>query len=272
MKQFKNKNTGEVVKYITEDYYLTSDEIGIPSRFIEGSCDWEEIIKEYEILSFKSLKIKDYALSLKDGGYISIEGSRNVPLQEMLANKNFEILSVKRLSDGEVFTLGDKVSATDNKYSRGNTIINSKSGTWIPDFYNTTVGSFKIIDDIMCVIYSYNNRDYGQPINYVKKLTKPLFKTEDGVEVFCGDSYWCVNTSLHFWSLFKQTARERTMLGKGVKSFSTESLAREYKLLNQPLLSLDDLLSVWNYERDDKLYSSSPLFLSFKELAKTKLS
>lgn len=272
MKQFKNKNTGEVVKYITEDYYLTSDEISIPSRFIEGSCDWEEIIKEYEILSFKSLKIKDYALSLKDGGYISIEGSRNVPLQEMLANKNFEILSVKRLSDGEVFSLEDRVSATNETYSLGSTIKESKSGSWIPNFYDTTIGSFRIIDNILCVIYSYDDRDFGQPINYVKKLPKHLFKTEDGVEVFCGDSYWCVNTSPHFWSLFKQTARERTMLNKGVKSFSTESLAREYKLLNQPLLSLDDLLSVWNYERDDKLYSSSPLFLSFKELAKTKLS
>ena len=48
------------------------------------------------------------------------------------------------------------------------------------------------------------------------------FTTEDGVDIFEGDSYWCVNTAPHLWSLFEQTAKERTMLNKTVRAFSTE--------------------------------------------------
>jgi hypothetical protein len=99
-----------------------------------------------------------------------------------------------------------------------------------------------------------------------------LFLTNDGVEIFEGSTYFCVNTAPHLWSLFEQTAGARTQLNKGVKAFSTEVLAKEYLLLHKPILSLDDLLSVWNIIRDDESYSSSPLFRSFKHLAEAKLN
>jgi hypothetical protein len=109
-------------------------------------------------------------------------------------------------------------------------------------------------------------------LEYVASVKpKPLFLTSDGVEVFEGSTYYCVNPAPHLWSLFKQTAGARTQLNKGVKAFSTEELAREELLLHKPILSLDDLLSVWSSERDDKLFSSSPLFRSFKHLANSKL-
>ncbi len=110
-------------------------------------------------------------------------------------------------------------------------------------------------------------------LEYVESVKpKPLFTTEDGKDIFEGDTYYCVNTAPHLWSLFEQTAKERTKLNRGVKAFTTKELAEEFLFLKKPLLSLDDLLSVWSYSgRNDELFCTSPLFLSFKKLAKSKL-
>lgn len=86
---------------------------------------------------------------------------------------------------------------------------------------------------------------------YVKKIT-PLFVTEDGVKVFEGSTYYCVNTAPHLWSLFEQTAKERTKLNKTVKAFSTEQLAQTYINRNRPRLSIEDCLKIrdaWHSNR-----------------------
>jgi len=44
----------------------------------------------------------------------------------------------------------------------------------------------------------------------------------------------------------------------------------EEKLFNEPILSLDDLLSVWCSDNDIEIYKESPLFKSFENLAKSK--
>jgi len=72
-------------------------------------------------------------------------------------------------------------------------------------------------------------------------LARPLFSTEDDVAIYEGDIYWCVNTAPHLWSLFEQTAKERTQLNKTVRAFSTLEKATEYRSMNQPNLSLNDI-------------------------------
>ena len=45
----------------------------------------------------------------------------------------------------------------------------------------------------------------------------------------------------------------------------------EHILMNKPLLSLNDLLSVWGDTNTLDVYSNSPLFTKFKKLANEKL-
>ena len=50
-----------------------------------------------------------------------------------------------------------------------------------------------------------------------------------------------------------------------------EELVEEYTLMNKPLLSLNDLLSVWSSDVDIERYKESPLFKNFKDLASGKI-
>lgn len=82
-------------------------------------------------------------------------------------------------------------------------------------------------------------------LEYVESFKpKLLFKTEDEVDVFVGDSYWCVNTAPHLWSIWEQTSGPRTELAKSVRAFSTEILAREYIKMNKPEFSRNQVLKV----------------------------
>lgn len=317
MKKFKNKNTGEVVRYTTQGYYRTEEGVAVPSRFIEDSCDWEEVIKKFEILSFKSISVPDYILFLGEEGYVSAKGDYEVPLEDMLANNNFVIHSVKRLPDSEIFTIGDKVK--DGKYGVSDTIkrlsISNCGETIYVATTNMSWGQYiehilKIKEPLYTTYDGVDRYEYGQEywviynkysyplrvcelhfegcfkerpevykifstekaaLEYERSIKpKCLFKTEDGVEVFCEDSYWCVNIDL--WSIWKQTAKEKTMLNNNVRAFSAEELARDYLVMNKPILSLNELLSAWDSERDDKLYRTSRLFRAFKKIAKDKLN
>lgn len=65
---------------------------------IKGS-DWQEVVeKDYEILSWRNKNSKT--------------------ISHLLSGKNHEIHSVKRLSDGEVFTIGDMTTGVSYNDSR----------------------------------------------------------------------------------------------------------------------------------------------------------
>ena len=76
-----------------------SDDITIQD-IIVNSNDWEEIIeKDYEILSFKT-NMK--AVFIKKGNKYYLRDSHGYPENEMLADENMLIHSVKRLSDDKI--------------------------------------------------------------------------------------------------------------------------------------------------------------------------
>jgi hypothetical protein len=261
MKKFKNKNTGEVVTEFNELYCKDNGGHTIPRRFIEGSCNWEEVTESnYQILSFSFPRQWEGRIATiqPNGKYGTTLGGCSWALNSLLnvgacvKTGDIKIHSVKRLSDGEVFTLGDL--AKDGKYG-----------------YVDIIKELRVSRDGKSIYVSTENLSWGQLIEDIDKV-KPLFLTEDGVEVFEGTSYFCVNTAPHLWSLFEQTAKERTQLNKGVKAFSTKELAEEFLLMSKPLLSLNDLLTVWSNERNDDFYSVVPLFKSFKRVAKSKLN
>lgn len=126
------------------------------------------------------------------------------------SKQNNVIKSIKRTSDNTVFTIGDKV----------------------------TNGIIKRID-LRTQRYSCSDVDGWKFLDHCVKV-KPLFTTEDRINVYEGDNYWCVNTAPHLFSLFEQTAKERTKLNKGVLAFNDRNKAVDYINKNKPLFITKD--------------------------------
>ena len=218
---------------------------------------WAEIIKEevdYEILSFKGT-ISGVIYEIQPNKkYVGIGVSHNYTLEECLSNYNgkFEIFSVKRLSDGSVFTIGDKYYAPSDR-DRAEEIIT-----------RFEIAEFKDEIKVFC------DDSFGYYLlEHIQKLPKkdPLFTTEDGVDVFIGDYFWYVGDEF--------TINNGKAFDKGIRSyvkhFSTKEKAEEYILLNKPCLSLNDLLFLWKDCITTTGLNDTRFYNKVKALAKSKL-
>ena len=171
---------------------------------------WEKIIeKDYEIISwyFGDMNITKYP-----------DGSA----------REYFIHSVKRLSDGEIFTIGDKVRLIFNKASIVkiiNKIAFEKIGCQPEGLYIYTEGEQSTIN------------------NYVK-AKQPLFTTEDGVEIFEGDNLFSVEKGFYLMQQIR-ASESITTLFKGRLFFSAREKAEEYILMNKPCLSLNNVLEIY---------------------------
>lgn len=163
------------------------------------------------------------------------------------------IHSVKRLSDGEVFTIGDDVVVDDD--GKLYEIIKLIKLTDIIQVYAKTIGR---------EIY-YRLNSISKP-----KVKTPLFTTEDGVEIFDKNQkvfsvsecdFKIQNHQDSAWVKTRNPERK-------YHHFSTYKKAAEWILFNQKLLSLNDLLSTWGNAENPE---TAPLFLKFEKLAKSKL-
>ena len=101
-----------------------------------------------------------------------------------------------------------------------------------------------------------------------EEIRQPILTTEDNVDIFEGDEVtWMYRDELKIAG----TRKADKDMYVDLKYFSTRDKAKEHILLNKPLLSLNDLLSVWGSTNEMDVYEKSPLFQNFKNLAKTKL-
>lgn len=244
---------GTIDWYKTDEFGPSSNSIWQGTNFYDAHPKYWQKVEEvdYEIISLKLTGGE--IITFKNGKCIHRTDDQSVDytfnLDKCMSNLSSTeyIHSVKRLSDGEVFTIGDNINY--DHYSNFNKItkisINQKGsikeGVWV----NYAGGSCHL--------------------SIAKKLPKktPLFTTEDGKEIFEGDKYYVVYAD---FSLFGYNAIENK-IAAGNK-FSSCKKAEKFKLLNYPVLCLNDLLSVWgNAEYPEK----SPLFKKFEELAKSKL-
>ena len=198
---------------------------------------WEEVIeKDYEILS--------------------IFGNENIPIKKsdfinngwnIFLNNNLngaKIHSVKRLSDGEIFTIGDK-------------------------YKSDIINEIKTIESIDLSFDKIMIRPTGYGFSELKniiKLKKPLFTTEDGVDMFENFIVYAVRPDYTLWCP-KVTYNFIGNIINDYKIFSTEKAAEEYILMNKPCLSLNDIEKAWFMSVD-----SGPLMKhGLKELDKSKL-
>lgn len=140
-----------------------------------------------------------------------------------------KIFSVKRLSDNEVFSVGDSVCLN-----------------WYPSFdVKQPIERFEIVNDQMIVHYDCGcyQLKYAM-LNPKHKPKQVLFTTEDGVDVYVGDKYWAIN----YKDFIGRPVEYNAMLGCGqmpnLKNFSTKEKAEEYITLHKPSLSIDDIMNL----------------------------
>lgn len=226
---------------------------------------WEEVVeKDYEILSFictvnlNALKKGMIVLRSKhDDSYFCTENSNIYDKEsKFLKIPHWNIHSVKRLSDGEIFTIGDKIKAF-NKTE----IINK--------FYQGIHNSQKHI--------LFWNLGYN--VDELVKIKQPLFTTEDGVDIFEGDTFYYVKFKENRFSAGRVfeivTAKIPGCVyePKYEKYFSTIEKAKEYILMNKKSLSVEDVLSVWSElsgNTRESLLSQSVLMFNIIKFLKNK--
>ena len=187
---------------------------------------WKEVVeKDYEILSYihngsKHIWKKDPKFET----YFYINQGLNpcTRLEDILKYpKIYLIHSIKRKSDGEVFTIGDKTEFGDIiKYFK----IDNKS--------NLLIIGYKDCEDIL---------------EFVKHSKQKLFATEDGVDIFEGDLFYYVkfvqynNTLGKPFEIVRGDYSSFEYEPQYEKYFSTKEKAEEYILYNKPLLTLKDI-------------------------------
>jgi len=202
--------------------YPGSPELGFILEQKSGSVDankypefWEKVVeKDYEILTILNNNNDIFP-------YLT-----NKSCIEYLAKSGFKIHSVKRLSDGEIFTIGDKVEFNIHAYKHAIGII---SGFVI---YNNTSISF--VD---------NQLGYNSILKIIgNKIKQPLFTTEDGVDIFDlhKDEYYFIRKDYLRLNLKKSTDYNDGFVYEPEIEvyFKSKEKAEEYILMNKPMLSL----------------------------------
>lgn len=189
---------------------------------------WEKVTeKNYEIISFTFIGYGKAYLQ-NDGTYLCIKEpytdmSGGSTLEWMLSeDSGWEIHSVRRLSDGEVFTVGDTVGSIHT-----------------PD-RNHIIKSFEIKQDARIVVHTswQSENPNGQPLMDIL-LMKPLFTTEDGVDIYEGDTFYVVDDRNKVIELQAITGTKLFMTDV---LFSTKEKAEHYKLMNKKCLSVNQVM------------------------------
>ena len=122
---------------------------------------------------------------------------------------------------------------------------------------------YRILDEEDDVYKIFSTEEKAK--EYEERYKTPILTTEDNVELFGGESIYSVTDD--FQLCYTSIATKENV--QGVRVFAKKEVAEEHILMNKPILSLNDLLSVWG--SDVEMYKESILFQNFKNLAKTKL-
>lgn len=221
---------------------MTYTDSHLSAYTVENNPEFFEEIRDldYKVLKLRSLVTNDIIVSVKDNlnEINHLTGSFNYSLDQIIENwcvkyKSWEIYSIQRVSDGEVFTIGDLI---DYKNFYQNLPILKISVFEYKAYFKTS--------------HTCKDRDthLGGPSKAAKKI--PLFTTEDDVDIFEGDNFWSVYTkgytgSNPIWTI-KEASRNKGLSlwlhDKAIKRFSTQEKAEEFLLLNKPCyLSLSDI-------------------------------
>jgi len=216
---------GEVVNYVRINSLCELELLPKYKDLIKSFEFWEEIKekeeKEYEILSFHNkISGRWYLQELNRYRYEDDIYCKSLKhLDWMLKSNSNYIHSVKRLSDGEIFTIGDKVNTI--------TKINKKS--------NITIKSFELYGDSTIIVYTnecngFEGGKYKNGVNLLKieHSKSSLFITEDGVEMFVGDEYYFIYDNKDIVKFTVKDEHSSSNFNDGNKRFSTKEAAQKW--------------------------------------------
>lgn len=196
-----------------------------------------EKIKKGDIVERpESTTINDYMH--KSGWVIDPKEVENNPgFWKKIKEKNFEVLkeetkqyprkditSVKRLSDGKIFTVGRFVKS-----------IHFDKGQY------ESIESFEIKNGYRMVAHTswVNENPNGQSIEDLIPL-EPIFTTEDGYDVFENDPYWVV-----FHKTYNLQREKSAHIGSGARTdatfFRERENAEKWLEENKPVFSKKDI-------------------------------
>lgn len=246
-KKYRHSKTGEIISY--KDGVIKSG-----SFVFELGCEpskeyWEEITdkKDYEILSF----IDGFEIFIKqpngifkhqwdtiDKGY---EEGWNTEKHLLKIATGCKIHSVRRLSDGEIFTIGDII----NFSNMGTAKLLEIEFECAPVDKGT--GKLTFVNDhkILGKWWSIDQLSKERPV---------LFTTEDGVSIKEGDNYWFIwvkgkhlpNYQTLYHPYFVENAAKLDLdeyWSKDARFFSTEKAAKDFIIYHKPCLSIKEILS-----------------------------
>jgi hypothetical protein len=180
----------------------------------------KEVVKtEYKILSF----IYNYKVVVAWQGEDNHCGLNYKQWVDGCINYNYPIHSVRRLSDGEVFTIGD----------------NTDYGV---------INRFEIKGDKYATLFAaFNDSCIMQSIKSIEKVKPkvPLFQSTDMVDIFDQQSYYGVNDEFNILAC----CAHKTMIDFSYRncSFSTRQKAEEWIIWNKPHLSLAEVMATSNW-------------------------
>lgn len=209
---------------------------------------WEEVVeKDFEILQMKN----------SNGNFYSLFENEELSRYE---RENHTIHSVKRLSDGEIFTVGDKVKRPFFKNPfKINHIHIAGDMVWLHSRPFVEGTCSHILDE-------------NTPLYEASKYKKPLFTTEDGVDIYDRETKvfelftktYYLNSKIPFYITNIGMNKNLDML---TLLFSTKEAAEEYILMNKPCLSIND----FSLSYGGKALQGYEHFEQLKKLVKSKL-
>lgn len=206
-------------------------------RTIKEAADF--LKSQFEILQIN----KEKTLNVEDNHVDNTEKDHDVLTWEYFVDKPLEITSVRRLSDGEVFSIGNKIHGFGN-----HPIIEIQK--FDIDIFNKNT------------IHAFGKEGYGKGINSCKKV-QVLFTSVDGVDIKFMDIYYSVTDN--FEIRFSNATKE---IDYADRTFFKAEAAYEYVLLNKPCISLQDILDGTSHKEPP---INNPQFIQLKELAKSRI-
>jgi len=195
-------------------YIAQEDEFTFMKEFTEY---WEEVVeKDYEILEVSLARSEKHIIRK-----IDFNDSESY-IESLINCHGNSIHSIKRLSDGEVFTVGD--------------VVNNISE---PNIFKGKISEFKLKDSTLRVYY-----DGKDLLKHIELSKKPLFTTEDGVDIFEGDTniplYYVSANGFKIDSCCKKEIKPGSLSNHNLY-FSTKEAVEEYVLMNKPCLNINDV-------------------------------
>ena len=230
--KWKGKD-GLIVEKTGANYYAHLSKplgtgIGVKVDEVQNNPEfWEEVVeKDYEITAYK---YGGQIYYLENNSYFPKNNGKGYQKWFLEKSTNADIFSVRRKSDGEVFTIGDRIS-----------------GLSYNDRY--IIGFRPERTHIIHQSQSMDTENGGySKIQNIEHNKNPIFTTEDGVDIHKGDEYYFVGKVTNEVLKNKVRTKESWLKANGdydAKRFADKEKAKEYIEENKPRYSKADIKRV----------------------------